>query len=144
MAAAACARTVAQPAAFAAADDNAQAMLSHWYTNFLEETAAFLTQQDTHVVLAPMHRREVPAFLDTIGLFTPFCYLRQQQVEEATCFCAAQEGPRLDVPAGYHEAAAVTLGAPLPALPGIPHVGIVVRQNRRFIFNVGELLVRGF
>lgn len=135
-----CERTVAQPAVLAAADEDAQAMLSHWYTSFLEDVAAFLSSAESHVVLAPMLRREVPTFLDTIGLFTPFCFLRQQRLELPTCFCAAQEGPRLDVPQGYHQAAARSLGIPLPSLPARPHAGIVVRQNRRFVFNAAELL----
>ena len=45
-----------------------------------------------HVVLAPMTRREVPLFLDTIGLFTPFCYRRGEELADKTCFCARRGG----------------------------------------------------
>lgn len=87
-----------------------------------------------------MLRREVPSFLDTIGLLSPFCYRRIQDLPpQGMCFCASSESAVVKVPEDLQTAALKALGlAPARLRPN--KVVIVARQNRRFILNQRELI----
>ena len=135
-----CNRTVVQPATLATPNEEAQAMLSHWYMDFLTPLTQTLAEP-THVVLTPMHRREAPAFWDTLGLFTPFCYRRQAALVGTTCFCRAQPAPQAPkLPDAYHLAASRVLGVPPPPRRLMPRLAIVARQGQHFILNQDSLL----